>query len=75
MVLINSFNQIGQQLGKLQTDMNTEITSSGGSDKIWKQIAELNMKIKTNEIMGDHANDYRDQRNLLLDKLSKIVDI
>lgn len=75
-VMVNSFNQVGQQLSKLQTDINKEITSRVEQINDYaKQIADLNMKIKTNEIMGDHANDYRDQRNLLLDKLSKIVDI
>lgn len=75
-VMINSFNQIGQQLGKLQTDINKEIaTRVEQVNDYAQQIANLNLKIKTNEIMGDHANDYRDERNLLLDKLSKIVDI
>jgi len=26
------------------------------------------------EVCGDNANDYRDQRNLLLDELSKLAD-
>ena len=33
------------------------------------------MQVKENEFKGDNANDYRDKRNLLLDELSKIVDI
>jgi len=41
---------------------------------ITKQIAELNVKIMQEEVCGDNANDYRDQRNLLLDELSKLAD-
>lgn len=75
-VMVNAFNNIGSQLSKLQSDINKEIISRVDEvNNIAGQIAELNMKIKTNEITGDRANDYRDKRNLLLDKLSKIVDI
>lgn len=75
-VLINSFNNIGKQLSNLQSDINKEIVSKVNEiNDIAKEIADLNMKIKTNEFKGDNANDYRDKRNLLLDNLSKIVDV
>lgn len=75
-VMINAFNHVGEQLRKLQLDINKEITARVVEiNSIAKQIAELNMKIKANELTGDNANDFRDKRNLLLDRLSKIVDI
>ena len=40
-----------------------------------KQIADINRTIYTTELNGQNANDLRDQRNLILDKLSELVDI
>ena len=73
---VNRVNHIGQQLSKLQMDLNKQF--SDGIDevnKLTEQIAKLNMDIASNEITGDNANDLRDQRNLLVDQLSKLVDI
>lgn len=39
------------------------------------QIADLNQQISTTETNGVSANDLRDKRDLVLDKLAKIVDI
>ncbi|MCL2462720.1 MAG: hypothetical protein FWF44_08655, partial [Defluviitaleaceae bacterium] len=39
------------------------------------EIDGLNRQIKASEASGDHANDYRDRRNLCLDELSGIIDI
>ena len=39
------------------------------------QIAYLNVEILKIEVTNDKANDYRDQRNSLLDRLSKLLDI
>lgn len=40
-----------------------------------QQIADLNEKIYGGELTGEHANDLRDKRNVLLDQLSSKVDI
>jgi len=40
-----------------------------------KQICDLNEQIYKAELNGSTANDLRDQRTLLTDKLSKIVDV
>ncbi len=40
-----------------------------------KEISELNKLIFKYEASGQRANDLRDQRELLLDKLSEIVDV
>jgi len=66
---------LGAQLDKLQEDLNQQIVLTIKQiNDITKQIAELNVKIMQEEVCGDNANDYRDQRNLLLDELSKLAD-
>jgi len=73
--LVYYFNHIGAQLDKLQSDLNSEIQVRVNEvNQITSQIAKLNYKIATEEVVGDAANDYRDQRNLLLDRLSKLCD-
>lgn len=68
-------NHIGTQLDKLQSDLNSEIQVQVNQvNDITKGIAKLNFQIASQEINGDSANDYRDQRNVLLDKLSKICN-
>lgn len=70
------FNQVGSQLDRLQNDLNSEIKVQVDEvNKITSKIAALNQKIATEEVAGDSANDYRDQRNLLMDKLSLICDV
>ncbi|PYG89111.1 flagellar hook-associated protein 1 FlgK [Ruminiclostridium sufflavum DSM 19573] len=69
------FNQVGSQLDRLQNDLNSEIqVQIDEVNRITSQIAALNQRIASEEIAGDSANDFRDQRNLLLDKLSYICD-
>lgn len=73
--LVNHLNQVGNQLNKLQTDLNTEIgTRIGEVNDITEQIADLNVKIMSAEAAGNKPNDYYDQRNVLADRLSKLVD-
>jgi len=70
------FNSIANHLEKLQSDINynvkikvDEINSYG------KQIQQLNKQIFAAELDGNKANDLRDQRTYLVDKLSKLVNI
>jgi flagellar hook-associated protein 1 FlgK len=44
-------------------------------NNIVSQVTDLNRKIYGIEINGTHANDLRDQRNLLLDTLSGLINI
>ncbi len=62
------------QLRAYQTNMNEAImTQVNRVNDIVSQISEYNMLIKKYEATGENANDYRDQRNLLLDELSSII--
>ena len=68
---------IMNQLSEYQSSLNTNIVEQVGLvNKIGAQIAALNDKISAAEAGGiERANDYRDQRDLLLDDLSKLVAI
>lgn len=71
-----TFNHLDQLYRELQRDLNDNIkVKVQDINSIVKQIADINMQILPVEALGDKANDLRDKRDLLLDKLSKIVDI
>lgn len=72
----NSINQTYNQLEKMVLDLNFDITTTVNSINSYaEQIALLNDQISRSEIGGSNANDLRDQRNLLIDELSKLVDV
>lgn len=73
--LVQQVNHMGNQLDSLQSDLNDEIrVRIDEVNNITGTIADLNVKILQNEVSGDSANDYRDQRNNALDRLSKLVN-
>jgi len=73
--LIQYVNHMGQQLDKLQDDINTEVkVRINEVNNILRNVAQLNLKILSTEVSGDSANDFRDQRNNLLDRLTRLVD-
>lgn len=75
-VLVDSINHMAEQLDKIQEDLNTEIRLIiDDINDAASKISNLNMKIAGVEGTGDMANDLIDERNNLLDKLSKLVDI
>ncbi|HAN10043.1 MAG TPA: flagellar hook-associated protein FlgK [Clostridiales bacterium] len=75
-LLVSEANKISEQLYEYQTNLNTKIKETIKSiNGITKEIYNLNEKISLNEMSGDHANDYRDQRNLLVDQLSGLIQI
>jgi flagellar hook-associated protein 1 FlgK len=73
--LVNQINHIGEQISRLQGDIDSEIrVRIDEVNSITGQIAELNLQIAKYEINGDTANDYRDMRNNLIDRLTKLID-
>lgn len=71
-VLIKKINDISNSLDQFQTNTNKEVISSVNRiNQIIKGIQEYNNLISKAEVNGDNANDYRDQRNNLLDELSE----
>ena len=74
--LTRYFNNQAVNLSKLQLDINEEIKDRADHiNAIAEQIATLNKQINTIEITKTNANELRDRRALLLDELSKIVNI
>jgi len=72
--LVKYLNQVGSQINKLQSDLNDEIRARINEvNEITEKIAQLNVKIMSAEAAGNLPNDYYDQRNLLADRLSKLV--
>jgi len=75
-VFADILSQISEQLDTMQEDANSEIASMTDQvNSIAAQISELNSLIVKCEANGDNANEYRDERNNLLDALSELVDI
>jgi len=73
--LVSHVNHLGEQLDAIQRNVNMQIKDCVSQvNEIAAQIAKLNTEIIKCEATGDSANDYRDQRNLLVDKLCSLVD-
>ncbi|MFD2116997.1 flagellar hook-associated protein FlgK [Paenibacillus yanchengensis] len=74
--MANTLHHMDTSLDTLQADAERNIEIKlGQANSLINNIAQLNDTIRKTERMGDHANDYRDQRDLLLDQLSGIVDM
>jgi flagellar hook-associated protein 1 len=70
------FNSTAEHFEKLQEDINYRIqTKVEEVNSYATQIGQLNRQIYIAELDGNAANDLRDQRTLLVDKMSKIVNI
>ena len=70
------FNQLSTKLEELQNNVNDEIkTAVDNINSISKKVAILTKQINVIEQGGGHANELRDQRALLIDELSDIVDV
>lgn len=81
--LVTSANSLGTMLGSLidnfesyNESINLELQESvDEANRMLHNMAELNLRISNAESLGQNANDLRDQRDLLIDKLSKMMDI
>lgn len=74
--LTDYFNNMYGNLQELQKDVNLEIQQSVDRiNAIAEKLATLNKQINVIELSGTTANELRDQRELLIDQLSEIVDV
>lgn len=74
--LTDAFNHMSKQLTDLQNDLTENIqVKSAQINSALTAIANLNREIQRIEGFGNHANDLRDQRDLITDELSKIINI
>ena len=70
------FNSVASHFEKLQEDVNYRIkTKVEEVNSFATQIQQLNRQIYIAELDGNAANDLRDERTLLVDKMSKIVNV
>lgn len=74
--MTDTLKHISESLTNLKNDVSSNIDKKVmEANNLLDNISRLNVLIRDNESFGDHANDYRDQRDLLIDKLSTIVDV
>lgn len=74
--LAGSFREVSERLNLLRTDANEEVkTLVPEINSIAERIASLNVRIRQSELNGTSANDMRDDRDVLLDELSGLVNI
>lgn len=76
LALVDAFNSISRQLDDLEADLTANIEVKATEiNTIITTIASLNTEIRRIEGLGDKANDLRDQRDLLVDELSRIANV
>lgn len=74
--LADTFNHMSRQFVDLQEDINKGISIKiDDINSMARQIRDLNMQVVKAEADGSKANDLRDRRDLLVEQLSKIIDI
>jgi flagellar hook-associated protein 1 FlgK len=74
--LAKYFNNMATHMEELQVDLNHQInTKVNRINSLGSQIQQLNKQIYRSELDGNVANDLRDQRTLLIDELSKLVNV
>lgn len=74
--LTGAFNRIAEQLVSVRTGLDTQIqTDVDEINTITSQIFEINSSVVQAEVTGQSANDFRDRRDVLLDRLSELVGV
>jgi flagellar hook-associated protein 1 FlgK len=70
------FNEMSTSFKNMQSDVNAEIkTIADAINSIAEEIAQLNEQINVVEMTGPKANELRDRRDGLVDKLSGYVSV
>ncbi|ULL19456.1 flagellar hook-associated protein FlgK [Paenibacillus sp. H1-7] len=76
LAMADAFNSTSKQLNDLSADLTENINVKVSQiNTLTSTISNLNGEIRRIEGLGDDANDLRDQRDLLTDELSKVVNI
>ena len=75
-VLISKINLVSDSLTEYQQKLNQDVHASVTRiNELIEGIKECNDKIMIEKATGENANDYRDERNLLLDELATYGNI
>lgn len=73
---MDKIKNIGDNLFEYQLNLNEQVKDCVNQiNANVSRIGELNLQIVSAEMSGDNANDYRDERNNLLDELSGLCGI
>ncbi|MBP1992640.1 flagellar hook-associated protein FlgK [Paenibacillus eucommiae] len=76
LAMTDSFNHTAKQLDELKNSLTHNLdVKAQEANTILEQVARLNNEIFRVEGLGNDANDLRDKRDLLVDGLSKIINI
>jgi flagellar hook-associated protein 1 FlgK len=74
--LAGTFQQTALGLDRIQQDINSTFVSEIGAINLkLQQVAELNTRIADIEATGQTANAYQDQRDMLVEELSKTLGV
>lgn len=74
--LVDAFHSKSGRLRDVQKSLRADVSSTVGQiNELSRQVAELNRQISISENSFSTANDLRDQRDLVMDKLSEYVQI
>jgi len=72
----DSFNHLYDQIALLKEDIGYNLQNKVSDvNSLSTRIADINLQIIRSESDGKMANDFRDKRDLLVEELSKIVNI
>jgi len=75
-IFVERSNLVMEQINDYQKNLNSEVLDNVDRiNEIGKEINSLNSKVSQGELGIANANDYRDQRNQLIDELSSLVNI
>lgn len=76
LALADAFNHMSKKLNDLDSDLSDNIAVKVTEvNTTLDQIRNLNLEIARLEGLGNNANDLRDQRDLLTDRLSQLINI
>ncbi len=73
--MASNFKEKYQSLDQVQSDMDGRITAATGEiNTLASNISDLNDKIVQMEMNGSTANDFRDQRDVLINQLAEKIN-
>ncbi|MCJ8012758.1 flagellar hook-associated protein FlgK [Paenibacillus sp. KQZ6P-2] len=76
LAMVDAFNELSKKLNDMQDDLSNSVSVTAQKiNTLTKQVADLNRQIYKIEGTGDNANDLRDQRDVIIDQLSKLGNI
>lgn len=75
-ILSSTFNKLDSDLTRSQQDLDLAIAATVTDvNRLSAQLADLNQKVVSSETGTQNANDFRDQRDLVLKELSELIDL